>query len=73
MTPELIIIIFLVAFMVLLLLMLFYFEMIKCRHIWEEQSRSNWKRLGAFFDSYGDLVKVELRCAKCGNIKIVEI
>ena len=71
---ELFIGIFLVLFMVLLLFMLFYFEYIKCRHIWKEQNRSNWNRISIFSnESLGEYIKVELRCNKCGDMKIVEI
>ncbi len=46
----------------------------KCKHIWKETNRTMWNKYSRYSgESVGEVIKVELTCSKCGNIKVMEI
>ena len=47
-----------------------------CSHKWKETNRENWTKTRKDYYYEGEskiqYTKIELKCSKCGNIKIIE-
>ena len=55
---------FVLVLVLIVMIMYIYEERNKCKHIWEEINRSRWHS-----ELFGDFIKVELKCRKCGEIE----
>jgi len=67
--PALALVIGFIIFILLICVFMFYLEeKNKCKHKWVETNRNYWKSFAG-----GDIIRIELTCKLCGDIKIKRI